>query len=96
MYRYRIAAYYDEKATETEVVQNLVVIAEDDRAAVALVRDAVTHDAVDGKLRGMKILQKEDVRPGVKYRGNPTIPFARLAAVAGGRKQEPQPKVVLP
>ena len=88
MYRYRIAVYFDEKATETEVVQKIVVVAEDDRAAAATVRSAVAQDAVDGKVRGMKILEKEDVRPGVKHRGNPYIPFSRLAGTSGQKKTQ--------
>jgi hypothetical protein len=90
MFRYRVAVYYDEKATETEVAQEVVVVAEDDRQAVAEIRSTVAKDAVDGKLRGMKILEKEDVMPGVKHRGNPYIPFSRLAAASGQKKTKEQ------
>ncbi|MFP4056132.1 MAG: hypothetical protein ACLF0G_04615 [Candidatus Brocadiia bacterium] len=75
MFRYRMTAYYEDKATETHVAQTVVALAEDDQRAIEVAKSAVAHDAVQGKVRALKVLEKEPVTAGVKFRSDPYIPF---------------------
>lgn len=75
MLRYRMTAFYQEKATENHVARNLVVIAPDDQDAVRKAKSAVTSEAVDGRVATIKVVEKAPIEPGVVFRGDPYIPF---------------------
>jgi len=96
MYRYRLTVYYDDKVTDTEVAQKVVVLAEDDQQALAATRETVAHDAAGGRVRGMRVVEKEQVTPGVKFRGDPYIPFAHLTISAEKRLRAARTRTVAP
>ena len=96
MHRYRLTVYYDDKVTETEVAQKVVVVGEDDKAALAAARDIVAHDAAGGRVRGMRVIEKERITPGVKFRGDPYIPFAHLTASAEKRLRAARTRAFTP
>ncbi|NQT86836.1 hypothetical protein HQ560_08740 [bacterium] len=96
MYRYRLTVYYDDKVTDMEVAQKVVVLGEDDQAALAAARDVVAHDAAGGRVRGMRVIEKERVTPGVKFRGDPYIPFAHLTASAEKRLRAARTRTIAP
>ena len=75
MFRYRLTAYYEDKVTEAQVAQTVVVIAPDDQAAVRSAKAAVAGDAVGGYIATIKVLEKAAIEPGVVHRGEPYIPF---------------------
>jgi hypothetical protein len=75
MLRYKLTAYYEDKATGTHVAQTEVVIAENDRDAIHAAKVATVGDAVDGHIATIKILERAPVEPGVVFRGEPYIPF---------------------
>ncbi|MBM4032892.1 MAG: hypothetical protein FJ291_14045 [Planctomycetes bacterium] len=75
MVRYRMTIYYEDKATNTRVAQNIIVVAQDDRAALDLVKAQIGPDAVGGRLAAIHVSEKASVVPGIVYRGDPYIPF---------------------
>jgi len=80
MLRYCLTAYYEDKATEAQVAQRLVVIAEDDASALRMAKDAVAPDAAGGRVATIEVSEKARIEPSVVYRGDPYIPFRRPAA----------------
>ncbi len=85
MVRYQMTVYYEEKATNTRVAQNVIVIAQDDRAAVELVKSQVGPDALGGRLTAIHVAEKSPVTPGIVHRGDPYIPFRWPAAEASAK-----------
>jgi len=75
MFRYRLTAYYEDRATGTHVAQTEVVIAKDDRTAIETAKHATSGDAIDGHIDTIQILEKLPVEAGVVFRGEPYIPF---------------------
>ena len=89
MFRYKMTVYFEEKATERRVAQMVIVIAETDQEAVKAATTEVAKDAVGGRIRTLKMIEKSPVAPGVVHRGVPYIPFqdlGQLAAAAPPRK----------
>ena len=85
MVRYRITVYYEDKATNTRVGQNVIVIASDDRAAIELVKSQIGPDAVGGHLAAIHVAEKASVVPGIVYRGDPYIPFRWPSSETAGK-----------
>ncbi|HUT32954.1 MAG TPA: hypothetical protein VNE39_05715 [Planctomycetota bacterium] len=85
MVRYRITVYYEDKATNTRVAQNVVAIAADDRAALELVKSQIGPEAVGGRLAAIHVAEKAPVVPGIVYRGDPYIPFRWPSSEAPGK-----------
>ena len=75
MLRYKVTAFYQEKATENHVAQNLVIIAPDDKEAIRKAKSAIAPGAIDGRITAIKVVEKAPIEPGVVYRGEPYIPF---------------------
>jgi hypothetical protein len=75
MFRYSLIAYYEDRTTEARVAQRIIVIAENDQAAIQVAKAQVTEDAVGGRVSSIKVLEKSAVTPGVVFRGDPYIPF---------------------
>ena len=90
MLRYRMTAFYQEKATENHVARNLVVIAPDDQDAILKAKSAVAPEAIDGRVPTIKVIEKAPIEPGVVYRGDPYIPF-RWPTRQGPRNSTSQP-----
>ena len=92
MFRYRLTAYYEDKTTEARVAQTVIVIAENDQEAIEAAKVAVGSDAIGGRIRTLKVLEKAPVNPGVVFRSDPYIPFQfpgqRPLPTVGG--QQPQ------
>jgi len=63
MLRYKVTAFYQEKATENHVARNLVVIAPDDKDAIQKAKLTIVPE------------EKAPIEPGVVYRSDPYIPF---------------------
>ena len=80
MLRYCLTAYYEDKATEAQVAQRLVVIAEDDASALRMAKAAIGPDAAGDRVATIKVSEKAPVEPGVVHRGDPYIPFRWPAA----------------
>jgi len=77
MLRYRLTAYFEDKAIEAQVAQTVIVIAEDDQAAIRMAKTAVAPDAVGGRVTTIKVLEKAAIEPGVVFRGDPYLPFRK-------------------
>ena len=77
MYRYRLLMAYEEKITQVQVVQVVIVIADNDLAAVQWARADLAKDAVGGRAPLFKVLEKARVATGVVFRGEPYIPINR-------------------
>ncbi len=75
MLRYKVTAFYQEKATENHVARNLVVIAPDDKDAIQKAKLAIVPEAIDGRITAIKVIEKAPIEPGVVYRSDPYIPF---------------------
>jgi hypothetical protein len=75
MFRYRVTAYFEDKATQAQVAQTVVVLAENDNGAMDSVKAEVSKDAIGGRVHALRVMEKELVTPGVKFRGDPYIPF---------------------
>ena len=75
MHRYRLTAYYEDKTTEARVAQTVIVIAENDQEAIEAAKKVVGPDAISGRVRTLKVLEKAPVSPGVVFRSDPYIPF---------------------
>jgi len=73
--RYRMIIYYEDKATNTRVAQNVIVLSPDDRSAIETVKAQVSPEAVGGHLAAIHVAEKAPVAPGIVYRGDPYIPF---------------------
>ncbi len=88
MVRYRMTVYYEDKATNTRVAQNVIVIASDDRSAIEMVKAQIGPEATGGRLAAIHVAEKAAVAPGVVYRGDPYIPF-RWPTTESGNKPSP-------
>ena len=75
MVRYNMIVYYEEKATNTRVAQTVVVIAQDDRSAIVLVKAQIAPDALGGRLAAIHVSEKVPICAGIVHRGDPYIPF---------------------
>jgi hypothetical protein len=87
MLRYRLTAYYEDKATEVHVAQTVIVIAEDDKEAVRSATADVARDAAGGRVAAIQVLEKAPIKPGVVYRSDPYIPFRWPATPAPAKAQ---------
>ncbi len=85
MVRYRMTVYYEDKATNTRVAQNVIVIAADDRSAIEMVKTQISPEAMGGRLAAIHVAEKAAVAPGVVYRGDPYIPFRWPASDSGNK-----------
>lgn len=83
--RYQMTVYYEEKATNARVAQSVIVIAEDHRAAIELVKGQIGQDAVGGRLTAIHVADKAPVTPGIVYRGDPYIPLRWPSAEASAK-----------
>ena len=90
MLRYCLTAYYEDKATEAQVAQRLVVIAEDDASAFRMAKAAIGPDAAGGRVATIKVSEKAPVEPGVVHRGDPYIPFRWPSAQVPAKASEGQ------
>ena len=75
MHRYRLLMFYQDKATETRVAQPVIVLAENDQAAVQAAKAEVAADAAGGRIQAVQVVEKLPVAPGVVFRGEPYIPM---------------------
>jgi len=80
-----MVVYYEDKATNTRVAQNLIVIAPDDRAAVEMVKKQIGAMAAGGRITAIQFADKAPVTPGIVYRGDPYIPFSWPSMENSGR-----------
>ena len=85
MVRYRVTVYYEDKATNTRVAQNVIVVAQDDRSALDMVKSQIGPDAVGGHLAAIHVAEKSSVVPGIVYRGDPYIPFRWPSSETAGK-----------
>jgi len=75
MHRYRLTAYYEDKNSEARVAQTVIVIADNDQEAIEAAKQAVGVDAMGGRIRTLKVLEKAPITSGVVFRSDPYIPF---------------------
>ena len=78
MNRYRLLAFFEDKVTEARVAQVVIVIAENDQAAIHAAKETVANDAIGGRVFSIQVVEKLAVTPGVVFRGDPYIPVLWL------------------